>query len=40
MNLKNGKIPKIMIDESKVNDVELYKLKEVKFLPKTIIFFV
>ncbi|XP_023324570.1 neurocalcin-delta B [Eurytemora carolleeae] len=28
MNLKNGKIPKIMIDDSKVHDVEFYKLKE------------
>ena len=37
MNLKHEKIPKIILDDSQVYDVELYKIKEVKVQKKTIL---
>ena len=39
MNLKHEKIPKIILDDSQVYDVELYKIKEVKVQKKTILIF-
>ena len=39
MNLKHEKIPKIILDDSQVYDVELYKIKEVKVQKKRFLFF-